>query len=81
MSMMNANFLLFISAIIAATAEAEKTLYFSLIVSFGENNGYNSSVAIPAVNIALEHVNSHPNLLPGYRLEYKNYRNSQVFRR
>ena len=47
----------------------KKNLTFSLIVSFGED-GFNSSGAIPAINIALEHINTNKNLLENYTLNY-----------
>ena len=51
-------------------------MYFSLIVSWGEN-GFNSSGAIPAIDIALEKINSmYP--IPGYYLTYETVRNSKV---
>ena len=44
-------------------------LFFSLIVSFGEN--FNSSGVIPGVNVALDLINSNDsNLLNGYSLHY-----------
>ena len=58
-------------------AEAAQTpLYFSLILSFGRY-GFNSSVMIPAVEIALERVRE-TQILPGYRLEYSSVRDSEV---
>lgn len=47
----------------------KKTLTFSLIVSFGED-GFNSSGAIPAINIALEHINDNEDVLENYTLGY-----------
>lgn len=57
-------------------AAAEIPLYFSLILSFGRY-GFNSSVMIPAVEIALERVREMQ-VLPGYRLEYSKVRDSEV---
>ena len=51
-------------------------VYFSLIVSRGEN-GYNSSGAIPAIHIALEEIERHQ-LLRDYNLTYVTARNSKV---
>ena len=62
-----------------ACAEAEdetQNVYFSLIVSGGEN-GYRSSGAIPAIHIALEQIERHQ-LLPGYNLTYVKAQNSKV---
>ena len=57
-------------------AAAEIPLYFSLILSFGRY-GFNSSVMIPAMEIALERV-KEMQVLPGYRLEYSKVRDSEV---
>ena len=54
----------------------DKRVYFSLVVSYGEY-GFNSSGAIPAINIALEQIRSNT-ILPGYNLTYEVERNSQV---
>ena len=56
----------------------DKPVYFSLIISRGEN-GFNSSPAIPAIHIALEQIKSN-NLLPGYNLTYEGARNSKVYK-
>lgn len=71
------------AVIIALTAVTQTCLasspdkvYFSLIVSYGEF-GFNSSGAIPAVNVALEYIN-RSQILPGYELTYERARNSQV---
>ena len=56
--------------------DVKPLVYFSLIISRGEN-GYNSSGAIPAVDIALEAIESN-GLLPGYSLTYETVRNSKV---
>ena len=51
-------------------------VYFSLIVSYGEF-GFNSSGAIPAVDIALDYVKRNQ-ILPNYNLTYESARNSMV---
>ena len=51
-------------------------VYFSLIISRGEN-GYNSSGAIPAIHIALEEIERHE-LLRDYNLTYVTAQNSKV---
>ena len=49
--------------------EDKQPLFFSLIESFGEN--FNSSGVVPAVNVALDIINSNDsNLLNGYSLHY-----------
>ena len=70
--------LIFIGWFLAcAQAEDEtQSVYFSLIVSGGEN-GYRSSGVIPAINIALEEIGHHQ-LLPGYNLTYVKAQNSKV---
>ena len=50
-------------------AQEKAVLTFALHVSFGED-GFNSSGVIPAVNLALDHINTNPNLLSSYTLEY-----------
>lgn len=43
-------------------------LYFAVVLS---NGGERVSIgALPGVQIALDHVNSNPSLLPGYTLHY-----------
>lgn len=67
------------TGLLLAFAQAENEthpVYFSLIVSGGEN-GYRSSGAIPAVHIALEEIERHQ-LLPGYNLTYVKAQNSKV---
>ena len=51
-------------------------VYFSLIISRGEN-GYNSSGVVPAIHIALEEIERHE-LLHDYNLTYVTARNSKV---
>ena len=53
-----------------------KVLDFSLIVSFGLN-GFNSSGAIPAIDLALERI-AEREILPGYRLQYSEVQDSEV---
>ena len=48
-------------------ATKTKNIYFGHITSFGES-GYNSSGAIPAVELAVEHINNNTSILPGYTL-------------
>ena len=55
---------------------AQTPLYFSLILSFGRY-GFNSSVMIPALEIALERIRE-TQILPGYRLEYSSVMDSEV---
>lgn len=56
---------------------SKSPVYFSLFASGGEN-GFRSSGAIPAVDIALEEIERNQ-LLPGYNLTYENWRDSKVF--
>ena len=55
----------------------DKSVYFSLIVSRGEN-GFNSSGSIPAIEIALETI-KNKTVLPGYNLTHEAARNSKVY--
>lgn len=43
-------------------------LYFALIMSFG--GAFNSSGTVPGVQIALDWINTRPDMLPGYSLHY-----------
>ena len=52
-------------------------LTFMLITSYGQY-GYNSSGALPAADMALEDINSDPDILPGYNLMYDKVRDSMV---
>ena len=59
------------------SSEAEESpVYFSLIISGGEN-GYRSSGGIPSIHLALDSVKKNE-LLPGYNLTYDIIRNSKV---
>ena len=58
------------------TENESKQVYFSLILSNGEN-GFNSSGVVPAVDIALKAIEDKQ-LLPGYNLTYAPPRNSKV---
>ena len=51
-------------------------LTFSLIVSYGRY-GFNSSGNIPAIDLALEHINSS-GVLGDYKLQYSTVKNSEV---
>ena len=43
-------------------------IYFALMMSFG--GSFNSSGAVPGVQVALDLINRDPTLLPGYSLHY-----------
>ena len=45
-----------------------KPLFVSLIMSFGIE--FNSSHALPGVQLALDRINQDPRMLPGYTLHY-----------
>ena len=55
----------------------ERNLTFMLITSFGQF-GHNSSGALPAADMALEHINNNTDILPGYNLMYDEVRDSKV---
>ncbi len=78
---MVASFLLVVLAVdvLVNFAGAEKNLTISVILSFGED-GFNASGAVPAIDLALDHVAEVNNLLPGYRLRYDTVRDSEVSR-
>ena len=52
-------------------------LYFALVLSSGGE--YTSIGAVPGVQVALDYVNSQPDILPGYSLHYT-LADSQVMR-
>ena len=58
-------------------AARSSNLSFALIASFGQY-GTNSSGVIPAVDLALAEINSHPSVLQGYRLLYDQAKDSEV---
>ena len=60
----------------AASAQPHN-LTFMMIASFGQH-GFNSSGALPAVDMALEDINSDPDILSGYNLMYDKVRDSMV---
>ena len=62
---------------LAADSQRPHNLTFMMITSFGQH-GVNSSGAIPAVDMALEDINSDPDILPGYNLMYDEVRDSMV---
>lgn len=66
-----------ISALWDPAASQPHNLTFMMIASFGQH-GFNSSGALPAVNMALEDINSDPDILPGYNLMYDKVRDSMV---
>ena len=49
-------------------SDGRMPLYFALMLSFGGD--YTSIGALPAVQIALDYINSQPSILPGYSLHY-----------
>lgn len=63
-------------ACVDATTAGRTPLTFSLIVSYGRY-GFNSSGNIPAIDLALEHINSS-GVLGDYELQYSTVKNSEV---
>ena len=49
-------------------SDGRTPLYFALMLSFGGQ--FTSVGALPGVQIALDYINSHPDILPGYSLHY-----------
>ena len=62
--------------VLAVENDTVKRVYFSLIISGGEN-GFKSSGGILSIDIALEKI-IELQILPGYKLTYENIRNSKV---
>ena len=52
-------------------------LTFMFVTSFGEL-GFNSSGAVPGVDVALEGIRNRTDMLPGYNLVYNKVRDSKV---
>ena len=69
-------FFITFSHVLAVENDTVKPVYFSLIISGGEN-GFKSSGGIPSIDIALEKI-IELQILPGYNLTYENIRNSKV---
>ena len=63
-------------ACVDATSAGRIPLTFSLIVSYGRY-GFNSSGNIPAIDLALDHINSS-GVLGDYELQYSTVKNSEV---
>ena len=63
-----------------AGGESVHNLTFMFVTSFGQadNSAFNASGVVPAADIALEDINSHPDVLNGYQLVYDTVRDSQV---
>ena len=57
--------------------ESVQNLTFMFVTSFGQS-GFNASGVVPAADIALEDINSYPDVLQGYHLMYDKVRDSQV---
>ena len=49
-------------------SDSRTPLYFALMLSFGGQ--LTSARALPGVQIALDYINSQPDILPGYSLHY-----------
>ena len=58
------------------SGESVHNLTFMFVTSF---SGFNASGVVPAADIALEDINSHPDVLSGYNLVYDKVRDSQVY--
>ena len=69
-------FLLLSSLCGVAYGDDPVPLNFALITSFGEF-GFNSSAGIPAIDLALEHINERQ-VIPGYKLQYTGVKDSKV---
>ena len=71
--------LLFMTLPIFAITESKsvQNLTFLFVTSFGQS-GFDASGVVPAADIALEDINSHPDVLQGYHLMYDKVKDSQV---
>ena len=63
-----------------AGGESVHNLTFMFVTSFGQadHSAFNSSGVVPGADIALEDINSHPDVLSDYHLVYDTIRDSQV---
>ena len=66
-----------ISALGVSVASQPHNLTFMMIASYGQY-GFNSSGSLPAIDMALEDINSDPDILLGYNLMYDKVRDSMV---
>ena len=62
---------------VSVASQGHTNLTFMMIASYGQH-GFNSSGALPAVDMALEDINSNPDILSGYNLMYDKIRDSMV---
>ena len=69
--------LLLVCVISVGDSASPYNLTFMLITSYGQY-GFNSSGALPAADMALEDINSDPDILVGYNLIYDKVRDSMV---
>ena len=69
--------LLLLTCSLFYVGESVQNLTFMFVTSFGQS-GFNASGVVPAADIALEDINSHPDVLQGYHLMYDEVRDSQV---
>ena len=77
LAMLPTTFALFVAATQAFISATENdAIFFSLIVSWGEH-GYNSSGVVPAIDMALEAIESRQ-ILQDYNLTYALAQNSKV---
>lgn len=49
-------------------SDSRTPLHFAVALTFG--GAYTSIAALPGVQIALDYINNHPSILPGYTLHY-----------
>ena len=71
-------FFAFFAFFAIAKSRSIQNLTFMFVTSFGRQSGFNASAVVPAADIALEDINSHPDVLQGYHLMYDEVRDSQV---
>ena len=69
--------LLLVCVISSGDSASPHNLTFMMITSFGQY-GLNTSRALPAADMALEDINSDPDILVGYNLMYDKVRDSMV---
>ena len=78
MSLLILSMTIYFFAITYAESKSVQNLTFMFVTSFGQS-GFDVSGLVPAADIALEDINSHPDVLQGYHLMYDEAKDSQVY--
>ena len=55
---------------------SSRTIYLARITAYG--GSYNASGMVPAEDLAIEHINNHRSILPGYTLAFSDLKKINV---